>query len=163
MSDTADRGAPLGTLGWIGLRPAPRAAVRAVEQATVVEGQGLQGDRFEGRPGGAGTRQVTLMASDDLRVAAERLGRPGALDPADLRRNLLLEGVDLAALAGRTFAIGNEVLLETTGGCPPCGRMDETVGAGGREALHGLAGITARVLRGGVLRLGDPVTLASAE
>ncbi|GJM22758.1 MAG: molybdenum cofactor sulfurase [Planctomycetota bacterium] len=152
-----------GELSWIGLRPAPRADVQSVSEAQVVVGQGLQGDRFEGRPGGAGTRQVTLVAQEDLARAGELLERAEPLDPADLRRNLMLTGVDLSALREQRVRIGNDVLLEITGGCPPCGRMEETVGEGGRDALAGLAGLTARVLHGGVLRVGDQVTLDTVD
>ena len=150
--------ASTGRLEWIGLRPERKAPVQVVEEAEAVERQGLVGDRFVGRAGGQGTRQVTVVHVDHLARVAERLGRDGALDPTGLRRNLLVSGVDLEALRRGTFRVG-EALLQGTGGCPPCDRMESTVGPGARDALDGLAGITARVLRGGRLRVGDAVEL----
>ncbi len=153
-------------LEWIGLRPERRATVVVVDAAEAVVGQGLDGDRFVGRDGGAGTRQVTFVRREDLATAAARLGRDDALDPADLRRNFVLRGLPDADLRGATLRVavdgGDDVVLEVTGGCPPCERMDETVGPGGRDALDGLAGWTARVVHGGRLRVGAAATLDAA-
>lgn len=140
-----------GTLRWIGLRPARRAAVQAVAEARVEAGRGLDGDRWRGAA--EGKRQVTLISAEHLAAIAAFLGR-AELGPELLRRNLMIEGVNLLALKGRRFRLG-EAVLEATGECHPCSRMEEVLGAGGYNAVRGHGGITARVLEGGVLRLGD--------
>jgi MOSC domain-containing protein YiiM len=150
LRDTLPR---TGRLEWIGLRPAPRAAVQAVTTAHALAGLGLEGDHHAQRPGGP--RQVTLIQAEHLPVIATLCGR-GAVTPASLRRNLVVAGVNLLALAQRRFYVG-EVLLEGSGPCPPCSRMEQALGAGGYNAVRGHGGITARVLRGGILRVGDPV------
>ncbi|MCQ8239267.1 MOSC domain-containing protein [Rhizosaccharibacter radicis] len=142
-----------GRLCWIGLRTARRGAVAQADRAVLDPATGLEGDRWAGRPGGA--RQVTILARESLAAIAAHLGR-AALDPALLRRNLLVEGINLMALRGRAVRIGGAVLA-VTGDCHPCSRMEEVLGPGGYNAVRGHGGLTARVVLGGVIRLGDPV------
>ena len=142
-----------GRIAWIGLRPARRAPMRVVEAALAEAGQGLVGDRFSSSRDGA--RQVTLVAAEHLWAIASYLGQD-AVAPEQLRRNLVVEGINLSALRNRAFRVG-EAVLEWSGDCPPCSRMDDELGAGGYNAVRGHGGITARVVRGGPIRLGDAV------
>lgn len=142
-----------GRLIWIGLRTVRRGPVDEPASARLSPEAGLIGDRNGGRAGGK--RQVTLIAQEDLAAAAGFLGLP-AVSPLRLRRNLLTEGVNLLALKGRFVGVG-EAVLEITGECHPCSRMEEELGPGGYNALRGRGGLTARVVRAGVIRLGDPV------
>lgn len=150
--------APLrpGRLVWIGLRPERRAAMVEVEQALLEPGRGLAGDRWRGAATGA--RQVTLVSAEHLRAIAGFLGLD-AVAPARLRRNLVVEGVNLLALKGRRFRVG-AALLECSGECHPCSRMEEEFGPGGYNAVRGHGGITARVVEGAAIRLGDAVERA---
>lgn len=144
-----------GVLTWIGLRPARREAMRAVEEAELTPGEGLVGDRYAGRSGG---RQVTLIAAEHLRDIGAWLGTE-QVAPEALRRNLITRGINLLALKDRRLRVGG-ALLEVTGECHPCSRMEETLGPGGYNAVRGHGGLTARVLEGGTVRLGDAVSRA---
>lgn len=141
-----------GRLVWIGLRARRRGPVREVMQAELTTEGGLIGDRYDGK---SGRRQVTLIAQEDLAAIASFLGRE-SLAPALLRRNLVTEGINLLALKARQIAVG-ETLLEITDECHPCSRMEEVLGEGGYNAMRGRGGLTARVIRGGEIRLGDPI------
>lgn len=142
-----------GRLVWIGLRPARRAPIVAVDAAELEPGRGLAGDRWCGAPTGA--RQVTLVAAEHLAAIAGFLGLE-RVAPERLRRNLVVRGLNPAALKGRRFRIGAAV-LEHSGECHPCSRMEEEFGPGGYSAMHGHGGITARVVDGGSIRIGDTV------
>ena len=63
---------------------------------------------------------------------------------------------DLFSLKGRYFRIG-QALLQTTGWCQPCARLEERLGRGTFQAMRGHGGITARVIEGGIIRLDDSV------
>jgi MOSC domain-containing protein YiiM len=143
-----------GVLAWIGLRPERRAAMQIVETAELIAGQGLVGDRY--RSSRNGGRQVTLVSAAHLQAVADFLGLE-ALAPERLRRNIVVRGINLLALKGRPFRLGGAV-LEYSGECHPCSRMEAEFGPGGYNAVRGHGGINARVLEGGALRLGDALT-----
>jgi len=144
-----------GRLEWIGLRPRYRLPVLTVQAAEVLTDCGLAGDRFtEGGRKGA-KRQVTLIQGEHLPALAHMTGHD-RIDPALLRRNLVVSGINLLALKDREFRIG-AVSFRYTGLCHPCSRMEEALGRGGYNAMRGHGGITAAVTSGGVIRLGDPV------
>ena len=150
-----------GRLEAILLRPARGQPALRTHEAIALAGRGLQGDRSAGGRGG-GKRQVTLLQSEHLPVIAALLRRD-AIDPADLRRNLVVSGLNLVA-ARSLFAdlplrlhVGPEVVLEVTGPCEPCSKLEASLGAGAYNALRGHGGVTARVLRDGRIAAGDAV------
>lgn len=102
-------------------------------------------------------RQVTLIQFEHLAVVASLLGR-AEVDPKVLRRNLAVSGINLLALKDRRFRVG-EVILAGSGTCEPCSRMEENLGPGGYQAMRGHGGITARVLEGGTIHVGDIVRI----
>jgi MOSC domain-containing protein YiiM len=148
-----------GTLRWIGLRPAREQPMQATERAVVEIGGGLIGDRYRGNADSK--RQVTLIQAEHLVAVGSLLGRQ-PIDPALVRRNLVVSGINLLALHRARFHIG-EVLLEGTGLCQPCSKMESSLGAGGYNAMRGHGGITARVITPGQITLGDEVRMAPVE
>jgi len=143
-----------GKLDWIGIREERRAPVAAVVQVEAIAGYGLAGDHYASKSGGK--RQVTLIQAEHLDAVAKILGRPEVLAEW-VRRNLLVSGINLYALRDRKFHVGT-VLLEGSGPCEPCSRMEEVLGIGGYNAMRGHGGIVCRVLEGGMMRVGDSVT-----
>jgi MOSC domain-containing protein YiiM len=137
----------------MGVRPQPRAAIVEIAEARAIAGRGLTGD-YRSR-GAGGRRQVTLIQAEHLKLIAAALGT-WRVEPHETRRNIAVAGIDVLALKDRVFSIG-EVVLEGTGVCAPCRKMDVSLGPGGAQAMRGFGGITARILAGGVLRLHDEV------
>lgn len=143
------RHARTGRLDWIGLRAERRAEVSAVTAADVTEA-GLTGDH--GRPG---KRAVTLIQAEHLPVIAALSGH-SPVTPHQLRRNLVISGINLAGLRKGRVRIGAVVLL-IEGPCPPCSRMEETFGPGGYNAVRGHGGWYASVVTPGRIDIGDAV------
>jgi len=148
----------VGSVTWIGLRPGRGEPVQTVSSVEAVTDRHLHGDRFHGRSGSK--RQVTLLQAEHVDAMASLLGLE-AMDPAALRRNILVKGINLLALKGKRFRIGGAV-LEYTGLCAPCSKMETTFGPGGYNAMRGHGGITARILEGGLIALGDSVAALPA-
>jgi MOSC domain-containing protein YiiM len=162
MKDLARHFPSRGRVDAIYLRPGRDMAAVSVQSAMALEGRGLEGDRSASGARAGHKRQVTLIQAEHLPLIASWTGRR-QIDPAALRRNLVVAGLNLLA-ARSPFAdrplqlrIGADVVLELTGPCDPCARMEEGLGPGGYNAMRGHGGLTARVLAGGRLRRGDAI------
>lgn len=145
-----------GRVHWIGIRPALGAPMVALDEIELIAERGLRGDRATANSGGK--RQVSLLQAEHLPVIASLVGR-AQIEPQLLRRNLVISGINLAALRATTFRVGAAV-LQGSGDCAPCSKMEAALGLGGYNALRGHGGIVARVLTGGVVRVGDEVDFA---
>ena len=143
-----------GEVTWIGLRPLRKEPMQTVKSAKLVAGVGIEGDHYH--TAHAGPRQVTLMTSEDLASIASFLGRD-IVAPEFVRRNIITRGVNLLALKDQRFRVGSAI-LEGTGECAPCGRMEVNMGPGGYNAMRGRGGITARIIESGNVEIGDDVT-----
>jgi MOSC domain-containing protein YiiM len=147
-----------GRLDTILLRPERRASPVAVPDVEVIAGLGPCGDHrtVDRQPDTSATRQITLIQGEHLSAIAALVGRE-RIDPALLRRNLVVTGINLASLEDRRFRIG-DVEFAGSGWCHPCSRMEEALGVGGFQAMRGHGGITARVRTSGRLYVDDVVT-----
>ena len=138
-----------GRLELIQIRPARRGPITSVTEVSVDIESGLEGDHYS-KPGGK--RMVTLIQKEHLETIGEWFHLP---EVAPLvRRNLVVSGINLLALHNQEFSIGN-VVFQGTGHCPPCSRMEENLGLGGYNAMRGHGGITAKIIQGGHIRIGD--------
>jgi len=150
-----------GRVEAIVVRGAPRDPARRVMQTQALAGIGLADDRL-GQRGEAelSTRQVTLIQQEHPPLIAA-FARTGAIDPVDLRRNLVVSGLNLLSLKNAHLRVG-EALIQLVGPCHPRSRMEDVIGPGGYAAMRGHGGMTARVLTGGAIRVGDVVSVQPA-
>jgi MOSC domain-containing protein YiiM len=127
-----------------------------LSEARVTREAGIDGDYRGTRE----SRQVTILAEPGWRAACAEVGAD--LDWTTRRANLIVADVDLRNTQGAAIRVG-EVVLEVTGELGPCQRMEEAC-AGLRKALtpEWRGGVTCRVVAGGAIRIGDPVTLLAA-
>ncbi len=144
-----------GRVRWIGLRPARGVDMLEVDAAEALTEKGLRGDRYKSA---SGKRGITLIQAEHLPAIAALSGHATVL-PSLLRRNVVVSGIPLIALKDREFRIG-DLVLQGTGPCEPCSMMEAALGAGGYNAMRGHGGICARIVQGGVLRIGDEVRAA---
>ena len=142
---------------------APATAAPMVRRPVVqaLPGLGLAGDRYA-LGGGTWARypqlekQLTLIDTDEVAAAAREAGVP--LSPGDTRRNVVTGGIDLPALVGRYFAVG-DVLLFGAKRCPPCRHLEQLTGHKLVKALASRGGINAAVFAGGAISQGAEVRL----
>jgi MOSC domain-containing protein YiiM len=124
-----------------------RAPMREMSEVRAVENRGLEGCAH-GRPGSA--RQILLVEEETL----VELG----LAPGMVRENVTTRGIRLGDVtSGQRLRIG-EALLEASGPCEPCARMDE-IRMGLQDELQGRRGILCRVVGGALIRRGDAIVL----
>jgi MOSC domain-containing protein YiiM len=144
----------VGRVTWLGVRPEHGGAMLQHQGVELVTARGIRDDVSARSKAGHG-RQVTLLQEEHLSVVASLTG---ALEvrPEQLRRNVLVAGINLLALVKLRFRVG-DALLEGSGHCAPCQKINDALGPGGFQAVRGHGGITARIVRGGVIHVGDAV------
>ena len=135
------------------------APMESLERATVVAGIGVEGDRYSlgsGRfsaPGRAG-QDLTLIEAEAVEAL---LGEHGIeLAPGDARRNVVTRGIDLNALVGRHFRIG-DVPCYGQRLAEPCSWQQQLTPPGTLRGLVHRGGLRADVLASGTIALGDRV------
>lgn len=139
--------------------------MRPLDAARAIAGQGLEGDRYavgEGTfsvRGGRGN-ELTLIAGETLDTLTLPDGQP--LAAAETRRNIVTRGVDLNALVGQRFRIG-ELELIGRRRCEPCAHLQRLARPGVLRALVARGGLRADVLSAGTLRIGDTITPAQEQ
>ncbi len=150
---------PKASVVSIHIAPTGRAPMQSVAGAEALVGRGLKGDRYAARLGtysghhGSG-RDVTLIEIEAIEVL-ERDYRI-ELDAGQARRNIVTRGVALNHLVNREFEVG-EVLLRGARLCEPCVHMENLTVKGAMRGLIHRGGLRAEVIRGGIIRVADPI------
>lgn len=131
------------------------------DQAELVTGKGIVGDRFFGKAAHMDAA-VTVFAVEALESIAAELGA-GPLDPLLTRRNVMVRGVELAPLLGHEFTLesgGDVVRLKAGRPAHPCAWMDEMLAPGAHKAMRGRGGVRCQVIAGGLLHRGPAVLVS---
>ena len=126
-----------------------RDPMKEVNDANFITGQGMEGDRHLRSDGRRSNRQVLIMDSETLSHFD--------LLPGQVREHVTVTGLDLSSIsAGDKVSLGGDVILEITGDCEPCARMDE-LRPGLKDEIDGKRGLLAFVEKGGVVSVGAEV------
>ncbi len=138
-----------GSIISIQLSVGHREPMKSVESARMQAGYGIEGDRHAVSKGARTKRQVLLIDRETLDKFE--------LAPGEVRENITTSGIDLHSLSeGQRLALGADAVVEITGHCAPCSRMDE-IREGYSTALEGHRGMLASVVRGGQIAVGNSV------
>ena len=145
-----------GVVEQINITATEAAPCEPVERVRVRAGRGIEGDRhFSGDwPHRDVGRALTLIAAEALEGLRADTGIE--LVAAESRRNVLTRGIDLNALVGRRFTVG-ELVCEGIELCEPCNHLQSLTPPGTMRGLVHRAGINAAVLNDGDIAVGDPV------
>ena len=160
----ADLPSVAGRVEVIAVSERAEAPMRVVDRAVARAGRGLEGDRYAD---GAGTFSNAAARGHDLTLIAaetlDALALPGGarIAYADARRNLVTRGIDLDALIGQRFMVG-EVECLGQRPCEPCAHLERLTAPGALRALVHRGGLRADVLTDGVVETGAPVTAIGA-
>jgi hypothetical protein len=147
-----------GTVEVLAVADRATGPMRTVEQAYALTGKGLDGDRYAAKAGTFTPASPTVAGYDLTLVQAEvldQLALPdgGKLPYADARRNVVTRGVDVNALVGRRFRIGDvECLGQRL--CEPCSHLERLTANGVLRGLIHRGGLRADVLSDGQITTG---------
>jgi MOSC domain-containing protein YiiM len=119
-----------------------------VDSVQAVAGKGLEGDRHFHADGAPAGQALTLVAAEVVEEVE--------LGAGETRRQVTVRDVDVNALVGKRFRVG-EVECFGVELCEPCRHLEEMTRPRIIKELAHRAGINADILAGGVIRVGDPV------
>ena len=140
------------------ISPSPTSAMQPTQEVRAIPGKGLVGDRYFSGNGTFSPHpqkpdyEITFIESEKIEAFARDTGL--AFTPGHARRNIVTEGVDLNALAGKEFLVG-DVRIRGIRLCEPCNHLAK---ASFPETLKGLVnkgGLRAQILSEGVIHIGD--------
>lgn len=134
--------------------------MNSITEAHAVAGRGIVGDRYYEKKGTFSPEphkadfELTMIEQENVDEFAELSGLP--FTAKDARRNLVTTGIELNALVGTEFYIG-EAKLKAIRLCEPCNYLAKTTYP---ETLKGLlhkGGLRVQILESGRIRIGDEI------
>ena len=125
-----------------------------VERVQAHAGKGLLGNRYYFDDGAEPGRALTLIAAEAIEGMAAEHGVE--ITAAESRRNVLTRGIDLNALVGKRFSVGD---VECVGVelCEPCKHLEGVTRPGVIKGLAHRGGLNADILTDGEIAVGDEV------
>jgi hypothetical protein len=153
-----------GELLHIHIAPVASSEMAELDEATLVTGRGIAGDRYFLGTGTysklPGVREVTLFEMEVLEALARNdpplQQAPILLNPSEHRRNLTVRGVPVSHLTGVRFRIGDVVLRGARLNFP-CRYLERLLKRPVYQALYNRSGLNCAIETGGVIRRGAAI------
>jgi MOSC domain-containing protein YiiM len=139
-----------GTVDHLFIKPGHREDMIPVETIRVVQQKGIQGDASFGRS----KRQILIISNEVITAYG--------LMPGDLRENITVSQLKVDAIPTEARLSIGDVVLEVTGTCDPCTRLEE-LRVGLMDEIQGNRGILARVLEPGEINVGQTISQDKVE
>jgi len=141
----------LGRVLAVAQRSTKQVPLRDASQVVALSGQGLSDDVH-----------ADPLSPRQLLLAGAPAYAGHGLAAHALRENLLLDVGTAGLRSGTVLQVGPEALLWLTFQCEACGQID-TLARGLARRIGLQRGILARVLRGGIIKPGDAVSMLPAS
>jgi MOSC domain-containing protein YiiM len=155
------RSITMGKVAGIFIGKVAGEPMQTIDEAMAIAGSGLDGDRYANKSGFYsdtptvdGARELTLIAEEAIAAVVAHTTIP--FSAIESRRNILTSGIDLDSLIGKRFALGGAV-CEGVRSCPPCNHLESLIEKAVMRPLARSGGIRARIVQGGVIRIGDDI------
>ena len=140
-----------------------KAPLHYVETVEAIEGKGLEGDRYFYKQGtfnkpqlSQHVREISILPYETLALCNSRL--EATLDFLDLRRNLVIKDFDIEALKGKIFHIGT-AQFKIVRTCPPCRYLSRLLDEDMMTGLKYIGGYRAKIVKSGLLSVGDQIII----
>ena len=148
-----------GNLEWIGVRDKVEG-IQSIKSVIAIEGLGLEGDKITLK--NSKKRQVTMMQKEHISVilSLSQVDDPDKINRINyyFKRNLLISKYNIQNLKGKHFSIG-EAKFYGTGDCKPCKKIEDSLGKPMFDAMQGMGGITASIIKTGLIKINDSLNL----
>jgi MOSC domain-containing protein YiiM len=125
-----------------------------VDSVRAYAGRGLEGNRYFYDADAPAGRAITLIAAEAVEAMEREHGI--AIEPRESRRNVVTRGVDVNALMGKRFRVG-DVECEGIELCEPCASLEAMTKPGVIKGLVHRGGLNADILSDGSINVGDTV------
>lgn len=152
---------PPGKVEAIFIAPNRGDPTISVEQAHIIPGMGIAGDRYFGMaakkdPNAKPGREITLIEIEAIDAIRQEDGVQ--ITPDQTRRNIVTRGVSLNDLVGRIFTIGN-LQLRGIRLCEPCDYLANRTDPRIKKSMSHRGGLRAEIITEGIIRLNDIITI----
>ncbi len=148
-----------GKLESIHIASTATGPTQPVDQAVLIPGVGLEGDRYALKQGTffkpEPDFELTLIEAEA--IEALRREYNVELTPGEARRNIVTRDVPLNHLVGEEFVVG-DVRIRGIRLCEPCDHLQRVTGKQVIKGLRHRGGLRAQILTQGTIRIGDPIT-----
>lgn len=123
-----------------------------IKEGILIENYGLKNDAHAGN----WHRQVSLLSNEKI---SDFIKKGGNVNQGDFGENLIVEGIDLAKLPiGTKLKINEDILLEVTQIGKECHSHCAIFHAVG-DCIMPREGIFTIVLKGGIVKIGDEISV----